>query len=74
MNDNEQLGLLDIITIIGFMLNLQNYGKNVDQSKMQNAISLAVSDIHDHLQEQDRKIDSIYEMLKGEKDGSKRDD
>lgn len=74
MNDNEQLGLLDIITIIGFMLNLQNYGKNVDQSKMKNAISQAVSDIHDHLQEQDRKIDSIYEMLKGEKDGSKRDD
>ena len=42
MNDNEQLGLLDIITIIGFMLNLQNYDKNVDQRKMQNAISLSI--------------------------------
>lgn len=69
MGDGEQLGLLDIITIFGFMLNIQNYDKNVDQSKMQNAISQAVTDIHNHLQDQDSKIDSILEMLKGENDG-----
>lgn len=69
MGDGEQLGLLDIITIVGFMINIQNYGKNVDQSKMQNAISQAVTDIHNHLQDQDSKIDSILEMLKGENDG-----
>jgi len=69
MGDGEQLGLLDIITIVGFMINIQNYGKNVDQSKMQNAISQAVTDIHNHLQDQDSKIDSILEMLKGENNG-----
>ncbi len=69
MGDGEQLGLLDIITIVGFMINIQNYGKNVDQSKMQSAISQAVTDIHNHLQDQDLKIDSILEMLKGENNG-----
>lgn len=69
MGDGEQLGLLDIITIVGFMINIQNYDKNVDQSKMQSAISQAVTDIHNHLQDQDSKIDSILEMLKGENDG-----
>lgn len=69
MGDGEQLDLLDIITIIGFVINIQNYGKNVDQSKMQSAISQAVTDIHNHLQDQDLKIDSILEMLKGENDG-----
>lgn len=69
MGDGEQLGLLDIITIVGFMINIQNYGKNVDQSKMQSAISQAVTDIHNHLQDQDLKIDSILEMLKGENYG-----
>lgn len=68
--NNQQLDILDMITIVGFILNIQNYGKNVDQSKMQKAISQAVGDIHDHLQIQDEKIDSILEMLKGEHDGT----
>lgn len=68
--NSQQLDILDMITIVGFILNIQNYGKNVDQSKMQKAISQAVGDIHDHLQIQDEKIDSILEMLKGEHDGT----
>ena len=68
--NNQQLDILDMITIVGFILNIQNYGKNVDQSKMQEAISQAVGDIHNHLQIQDEKIDSILEILKGEHDGT----
>lgn len=64
--NGEPLGLLDIITIVGFMINIQNYGKNVDQSKLQEVMNQAVSDIHEHLQEQDEKIESILKMLKGE--------
>ena len=70
MGDGEQLGLLDIITIIGFMINIQNYGKNVDQNKMQKAIGQAVDDIHTHLQDQDEKIDYILKMLKGADNGA----
>lgn len=69
MNDinGESLGLLDILTIVGFVINLQNYGKNVDQTKLQETMNAAVSDIHEHLKEQDRNIEHILEMLKGEK-------
>lgn len=56
--------------MVNFFIGLANYGKNVDQNKMNRAIESAVIDIHDHLNEQDRKIDSIIEMLKkGEQDG-----
>lgn len=68
--NNQQLDILDMITIVGFILNIQNYGKNVDQSKMQEAISQAVGDIHNHLQIQDKKIDNILEILKGEHNGT----
>lgn len=67
--NNEPLGLLDILTIVGFMINIQNYGHNVDQSKLQEVMNRAMGDIHQHLKEQDSKIESILEMLKGESDG-----
>ena len=69
-NNDNQLNAMDFISMVNFFIGLANYGKNVDQNKMNRAIESAVIDIHDHLNEQDRKIDSIIEMLKkGEQDG-----
>ena len=69
-NNDNQLNAMDFISMVNFFIGLANYGKNVDQNKMNRAIKSAVIDIHDHLNEQDRKIDSIIEMLKkGEQDG-----
>ena len=69
-NNDNQLNAMDFISMVNFFIGLANYGKNVDQNKVNRAIESAVIDIHDHLNEQDRKIDSIIEMLKkGEQDG-----
>ena len=69
-NNDNKLNAIDFISMVNFFIGLANYGKNVDQNKMNRAIESAVIDIHDHLNEQDRKIDSVIEMLKkGEQDG-----
>lgn len=69
-NNDNQLNTMDFISMVNFFIGLANYGKNVDQNKMNRAIESAVIDIHDHLNEQDRKIDSVIEMLKkGEQNG-----
>lgn len=69
-NNDNQLNAMDFISMVNFFIGLANYGKNVDQNKMNRAIESAVIDIHDHLNEQDRKIDSVIEMLKkGGQDG-----
>lgn len=63
MPNNEQLSFLDIITIISFIIGVANYNENVSQGVMQDAIETAVKDIHDHLQEQDEKLDWILSLL-----------
>lgn len=60
---NRNLDWLDVIAVISFVIGLANYEENVDQSTMNNAIEQAVKDIHDHLEEQDRKIDKLIEVI-----------
>lgn len=52
MRDNFEF--LDVITVLSFILQLNNNG-------MQNEIDKAVDDIHRHLKEQDDKINQILE-------------
>ena len=71
MNNNGEWTFLDIITLISFVIGLQNLEMNITQEDMQNttekldsALRKEVADIHRHLQEQDDKIDIILEELK----------
>lgn len=66
MSNNRQWEALDVLSVINFLTGWFNFFENVDQSTMQDAIQSAVSDIHEHLEEQDRKMDAIIEMLGGE--------
>ena len=52
MRDNFEF--LDVITVLSFILQLNNNG-------MQSEIDKAVDDIHRHLKEQDDKINQILE-------------
>ena len=61
---NGNLDWLDVIAVVSFVIGLANYEENVDQSTMNDAIKQAVKDIHDHLEEQDNKINEILEMMK----------
>lgn len=61
---NGNLDWLDVIAVVSFVIGLANYEENVDQSTMNDAIKQAVKDIHNHLEEQDNKINEILEMIK----------
>lgn len=62
---NGQMSLMDALAIVSFLIGVANYGENVSQGQMQDTVSQAVKDIHQHLQIQDQKIDEILSLLKG---------
>lgn len=66
MNGNGSWDFLDAITIVSFMVGMANYEENVNQSQMNDAITGAVRDVHEHLRLQDQKLDEILSYLKGE--------
>lgn len=74
LTNNEELTLLDLFSIISFCIGLQNLDLNLAQEDLDNqtqtldaSLRKVVDDIHRHLQEQDKKIDKIIELLEKRK-------
>lgn len=74
--DNKQLDFLDILNILSFVIGLQNLELNIDQNDMDDQtrtinkaadelVNKALTEIHQHLEMQDNKIDKILEVLNG---------
>ena len=61
--NNRWLSVLDTIAITSFIVGLANYEENVDQNALNETVSNAVSDIHEHLKVQDEKMDKILATL-----------
>lgn len=61
--DNKQLDILDILNILSFVIGVKNLNENLSQNTAEDLLSSAVKEIHDHLSEQDRKIDLILKKL-----------
>ena len=72
--ENGQLTAIDILSILSFVVGLQNLDLNIDQNDMDaqtrdiderasRLVSDALNEIHDHLQRQDEKIDRILEVM-----------
>ena len=68
--DNGEFTFLDIITLVSFYVGLINYDENLTQSDKQDLenqlsskMDLLLTEIHKHLEEQDKKIDLILERL-----------
>lgn len=70
-------GMLDLLTLFGFIIGIENLDLNVSQndlqeqtavldSKVDKKVQEALLEIHKHLELQDRKIDFIIEVLKSE--------
>lgn len=55
--------LADVLGIASFIVGLANYGENLSQRSAQELLDAQTKDIHEHLKEQDRKIDRILEIL-----------
>ena len=61
MNEGGQFELLDILTVLSFALQLENQGKIIRITDIQNEVNRAVSEIHGHLEEQDRMLKLLLE-------------
>lgn len=68
--NNGQLSFVDMIGILSFMIGLENYGMNMtqnDKADLQKDLSdkadRLLKEIHQHLEEQDNKIDEILKKL-----------
>ena len=64
MVSDIKLNMLDAMMVVGFMIGLANYEENITQSDLQEITKGVVNDIHEHLKEQDSKMDSILRLLK----------
>lgn len=67
---NDQLTFLDILNIMSFCISLMNLNENLsqgDKQDLQNDLAekmeTILSEIHGHLEEQDKKIDKILEEV-----------
>ena len=71
--DNGELTFLDCISIMGFLVGLQNLDLNITQEDFQTAskqidarLENVLSEVHQHLEEQDIKINRILEVLEND--------
>lgn len=68
--ENGQLTFLDIISIISFLIDIENLELNATQDDMariqrelSNKAELLLTEIHGHLEKQDKKLDKILEAI-----------
>ena len=73
-SDNGDLTFLDLIALISFCVGLQNLDLNIAQEDLDNQtqeldrrLHEVVDNIHQHLQEQDKKINHIIEVIDNDK-------
>ena len=64
MVDNRKSNIFDAMTVVGFLIGLANYEENITQSDLQDMMKCMLKNVHEHLEEQDNKIDNILELLK----------
>lgn len=64
MMDNRKSNIFDAMTVVGFLIGLANYEENITQSDLQDMMKCMLKNVHEHLEEQDNKIDNILELLK----------
>ena len=64
--DNGEWTFLDILTVMSFCIGVQNLDLNIAQEDLDNQtqeldrkLRIVVDDIHQHLKDQDKKIDEI---------------
>ena len=80
MTDNGQLDFLDLISIMSFVIGLENLEMNITQNDIANQtaeidervndhLQSVLNEIHKHLEEQDNRLSAIEETLKEIKNG-----
>lgn len=76
--NNGQLDFLDILNIMSFIIGMLNYDENLTQNDKQDLMQelnaksdKLLEEIHRHLTEQDKKIDTILKEVRKNEDNQK---
>ena len=71
--DNGEITFLDLLTIAGFLVGIENLNLNATQNDVQavaqtlaEKTELLLTEIHGHLEEQDKKLKEIMEVIQRE--------
>lgn len=64
---NEEFELLDLLTVLSFIMQVQNQSKLFGISDIQEDNNRVAEEIHQHLKQQDEKINKILELIGNEK-------
>lgn len=71
--DNGEITFLDLLTIAGFLVGIENLNLNATQNDVQavaqtlaEKAELLLTEIHGHLEEQDKKLKEIMEVIRSE--------
>lgn len=74
MSDNRQLSFLDLLNVLSFLIGVENLEENLtqgDKQDLQHDLTVIaeklLTEIHAHLEAQDKKIDKILNRLEGKK-------
>lgn len=65
--DSTEFELLDLLTVLSFIMQVQNQSKLFGISDIQEDNNRVAEEIHQHLQQQDEKINKILELIGNEK-------
>lgn len=68
-NVQQEISALDIISVMGTMLGIMTYDKVITKNDLNENIHSMLNNIHNHLQEQDRKLDLILSKMGGDVNG-----
>lgn len=64
MSGRNNFDFLDALSAVSFLIGVANYRENLGQSSLQEVAHDIMNSINGHLQEQDAKIDKIYECIR----------
>ena len=65
-NVQQEISALDIISVMGTMLGILTYDKVITKNDLDKNIHNMLNNIHNYLQEQDRKLDLILSKMGGD--------
>ena len=63
MMRREEWSFMDLVSMASFLLSIANLEQNLDQNQLQGSLNWVMADVHNHLQEQDEKLDQILSLL-----------
>ena len=63
MTERGQLDIIDVLSIMSFVIGLMNLDENISQGDLAEQTDRLLNEVHGHLEMQDIKIERILELL-----------